>query len=80
MSRVNTSPTRRNSWSTSSSVSTCSSDVGTWAIAGEYAVYPIVLGTGKYRPDLVAASGIEPTATVDSVADVPALLRAEMGN
>jgi hypothetical protein len=29
---------------------------------------------------VVAASGIEPTATVDSIADVPALLSAEMGN
>jgi hypothetical protein len=35
---------------------------------------------GKYRHDVVAASGIEPTATVDSIADVPALLSAEMGN
>jgi HAD superfamily hydrolase (TIGR01458 family) len=40
----------------------------------------ILVRTGKYRHDLVAASGIEPTATVDSIADVPALLRAEMGN
>ena len=35
---------------------------------------------GKYRHDVVAASGIEPTATVDSIADIPALLSAEMGN
>jgi hypothetical protein len=40
----------------------------------------ILVRTGKYRHDLVAASGIEPDATVDSIADVPALLRAEMGN
>jgi hypothetical protein len=29
---------------------------------------------GKYREDAVRASGVEPTATVDSIADVPALL------
>jgi HAD superfamily hydrolase (TIGR01458 family) len=40
----------------------------------------ILVRTGKYRQDLVAASGIEPTATVDSIADVPALLRAEMAH
>jgi HAD superfamily hydrolase (TIGR01458 family) len=34
----------------------------------------ILVRTGKYREDLVRDSGIEPTATVDSVADVPALL------
>jgi HAD superfamily hydrolase (TIGR01458 family) len=34
----------------------------------------ILVRTGKYRDDLVRDSGIEPTATVDSVADVPALL------
>jgi ribonucleotide monophosphatase NagD (HAD superfamily) len=36
----------------------------------------ILVRTGKYRQDLVASSGIEPTATVDSIADVPALLSA----
>ena len=30
--------------------------------------------TGKYREDFVRESGIEPTATVDSIADVPGLL------
>ena len=39
----------------------------------------VLVRTGKYRHDLVESSGIEPTATVDSIADVPALLRAEMG-
>jgi HAD superfamily hydrolase (TIGR01458 family) len=34
----------------------------------------ILVRTGKYREDLVEESGIEPTATVDSIADVPALL------
>jgi HAD superfamily hydrolase (TIGR01458 family) len=34
----------------------------------------ILVRTGKYRKDLVAQSGVEPTATVDSVADVPRLL------
>ncbi|HEU4979860.1 MAG TPA: TIGR01458 family HAD-type hydrolase [Solirubrobacterales bacterium] len=34
----------------------------------------ILVRTGKYREDLVRESGIEPTATVDSIADVPGLL------
>jgi phospholysine phosphohistidine inorganic pyrophosphate phosphatase len=34
----------------------------------------ILVRTGKYRADAVASSGIEPTATVDSIADVPELL------
>jgi HAD superfamily hydrolase (TIGR01458 family) len=34
----------------------------------------ILVRTGKYREDLVKESGIEPTATVDSIADVPGLL------
>jgi HAD superfamily hydrolase (TIGR01458 family) len=34
----------------------------------------ILVRTGKYRDDLVEQSGIEPTATVDSIADVPALI------
>jgi HAD superfamily hydrolase (TIGR01458 family) len=34
----------------------------------------ILVRTGKYREDLVRDSGIEPTATVDSIADVPKLL------
>jgi HAD superfamily hydrolase (TIGR01458 family) len=34
----------------------------------------ILVRTGKYREDLVRESGIEPTATVDSIADVPDLL------
>jgi len=35
----------------------------------------ILVRTGKYREDFVRASGVEPTATVDSVAAVPGLLR-----
>ena len=34
----------------------------------------VLVRTGKYREDFAAASGIEPTATVDSIADVPGLL------
>jgi len=39
----------------------------------------ILVRTGKYRKDAVRASGVEPTAIVDSIADVPELLggRAE---
>jgi HAD superfamily hydrolase (TIGR01458 family) len=36
----------------------------------------ILVRTGKYREDLVRDSGVEPSATVDSIADVPALLSA----
>lgn len=34
----------------------------------------ILVRTGKYREDLVKGTGIEPTATVDSIAEVPELL------
>jgi HAD superfamily hydrolase (TIGR01458 family) len=34
----------------------------------------ILVRTGKYREDFVRASGVEPTATVDSIAGVPPLL------
>jgi HAD superfamily hydrolase (TIGR01458 family) len=34
----------------------------------------ILVRTGKYRPGAERAAGAEPTATVDSIADVPALL------
>ncbi|HEY3191470.1 MAG TPA: TIGR01458 family HAD-type hydrolase [Solirubrobacterales bacterium] len=36
----------------------------------------ILVRTGKYREDLVRDSGINPTATVDSIADVPELIGA----
>jgi len=35
----------------------------------------ILVRTGKYRDDALRASGVEPTAVVDSIADVPGLLR-----
>ena len=34
----------------------------------------ILVRTGKYREDFVRESGVEPTATVDSIADVPGLV------
>ena len=34
----------------------------------------VLVRTGKYRADALRASGIQPTAIVDSIADVPALL------
>jgi HAD superfamily hydrolase (TIGR01458 family) len=49
------------------------SDIGGALAAGLGAV---LVRTGKYREDRVAASGIVPTATVDSIADVPELLAA----
>ena len=50
------------------------SDVGGAQRAG---LAGVLVRTGKYRPDAVAASGVRPTATVDSIADVPALLAAQ---
>ena len=47
------------------------SDVGGALRAG---LAGVLVRTGKYRAEVVAASGVEPTATVDSIADVPALL------
>ena len=47
------------------------SDVGGAIRAG---LAGILVRTGKYREDLVLRSGVEPTATVDSIADVPAVL------
>lgn len=47
------------------------SDVGGAIRAG---LAGILVRTGKYREDLVLRSGVEPTDTVDSIADVPALL------
>jgi HAD superfamily hydrolase (TIGR01458 family) len=48
-------------------------DVGGSLEAGLAAV---LVKTGKYREDFVRSSGVEPTATVDSIAQVPALLDA----
>jgi ribonucleotide monophosphatase NagD (HAD superfamily) len=47
------------------------SDVGGAQQAG---LAGILVRTGKYRENAVQASSIRPDATVDSVADVPALL------
>jgi HAD superfamily hydrolase (TIGR01458 family) len=47
------------------------SDIGGALNAGLQA---ILVRTGKYREEAVGAGGIEPTATADSIADVPALL------
>ena len=47
------------------------SDIGGGLRAG---LPSVLVRTGKYRQDAVLASGIQPTATVDSIAEVPALL------
>lgn len=46
-------------------------DVGGGLDAG---IASILVRTGKFREEAVAASGIVPSATVDSIADVPALI------
>lgn len=48
-------------------------DIGGGLDAG---IASVLVRTGKYREDAVAASGIVPSATVDSIADVPVLLGA----
>lgn len=47
------------------------SDIGGALRAG---LDTILVRTGKYRQELVRASGIQPTVVVDSIADVPKLL------
>jgi HAD superfamily hydrolase (TIGR01458 family) len=47
------------------------SDIGGALAAGLPAV---LVRTGKYREETVRASGIAPTATIDSIADLPALV------
>ena len=49
------------------------SDIGGALRAGLAA---ILVRTGKYRTEAVEASGLDPTAVVDSIADVPALFGA----
>jgi phospholysine phosphohistidine inorganic pyrophosphate phosphatase len=49
------------------------SDIGGALRAGLAA---ILVRTGKYRTDALETSGLEPTAVVDSIADVPALFGA----
>lgn len=46
-------------------------DVGGALAAG---IDAVLVRTGKYRADAVRAAGVEPTATVDSIADLPALV------
>ncbi len=48
-------------------------DVGGGLGAG---IASVLVRTGKYRADLVAESEIEPTAAIDSIADLPRLLEA----
>lgn len=52
------------------------SDVGGALAAG---LTGILVRTGKYRADVVERTGIRPSATVDSIADVPALLATTRG-
>lgn len=49
-------------------------DVGGALAAG---LAGVLVRTGKYREAFVRASGVEPTATVDSIADVPNLIELE---
>jgi phospholysine phosphohistidine inorganic pyrophosphate phosphatase len=46
-------------------------DVGGALEAG---ITAILVRTGKYREDAVRASGVEPTATIDSIVELPGLL------
>jgi HAD superfamily hydrolase (TIGR01458 family) len=46
-------------------------DIGGALDAG---IRAVLVRTGKYREDAVRKSGIEPTATIDSIADLPELL------
>lgn len=41
----------------------------------DYGIPAIQVRTGKYREERVAASGVTPTLTIDSINDLPALLR-----
>jgi HAD superfamily hydrolase (TIGR01458 family) len=51
-------------------------DIGGAMAAG---VAGVLVRTGKYREHLVRASHVEPTATVDSITDVPALIAGLVG-
>ena len=55
------------SWSATTSRATSAARSGSGLAA-------VLVRTGKYREDALRASGIEPTAIADSIADVPALL------
>ena len=52
------------------------SDVGGAQLAG---LTGVLVQTGKYRADAVRASGVEPDAVIDSIADLPALLAPRLG-
>jgi ribonucleotide monophosphatase NagD (HAD superfamily) len=52
------------------------SDVGGALAAG---LAGILVRTGKYREDALRASGVEPTAVVDSIAAVPDLISGRGG-
>lgn len=52
------------------------SDVGGAQAAG---IAGVLVRTGKYRAAVVADSGVDPAATIDSIADAPALLDARSG-
>lgn len=47
------------------------SDIGGAQAAG---LAGVLVRTGKYREDFVAASGVRPAATIESIAELPALL------
>jgi ribonucleotide monophosphatase NagD (HAD superfamily) len=47
------------------------SDIGGAMRAG---LAGVLVRTGKYREDAVRSSGIEPTVTIDSIAELPELL------
>ena len=51
-------------------------DVGGALAAG---LAGILVRTGKYRDETLRQSGVEPTATVDSIADLPALFTDRAG-
>ncbi len=52
------------------------SDVGGAQRAG---LAGVLVRTGKYRDDVVRASGVRPDAVIDSIADLPALLETRRG-
>ena len=39
----------------------------------------VLVRTGKYRDDVLRASGVRPDAVIDSIADLPALLSGRLG-
>ena len=52
------------------------SDIGGAQRAG---LTGILVRTGKYRDEVVRASGVEPDALIDSIADLPAMLAGRLG-